>query len=480
MTRQGPLPGSTVRRHQRGGAVFAVLGVATFAYMFIQSMTVPVLTTIQNQFDADQSTVTWVLTAYLLSSAVSTPIMGRIGDLVGRNRVLVLCLAALAIGSAAAALAPTIGVLLAARVVQGLGGGVLSLAYSVLRDEVPREQLTARVGQLSALMAIGSVSGLVAAGPVVDAFGYAWLFWLPALVTAAAAVASALVIPSSPSRSSVPFSVLPALLLSGWLVCLLLGISRAPSWGWGSAAVLGLLGAALVLGLLWALVELRSDSPLIDLRLMSERPVWTTNLISFLLGVAMFGSWAYTPLFTQTPPEFGYGFGVSVTVAGLMLVPSALGNFGAGLVNGSLMRAVSARTVAASAFLLVTASMLIQAFWNETIPQMLVANLLGGIGFGLLLASIPSVIVAAVPPDQTGAANGMSANIRGIGGALGTAVLATIISGHVAPGGYPAESDYAVGFATVAAVALLGAVASWAVPDGYSRVRPRLEHSRLS
>ena len=238
---------------------FAVLALGVGAFALLQSLVVPVLTTVQHELHTSQNTVTWVLTAYLLSASIMTPILGRVGDMTGKKRVFVATLAALAVGSLLAAVAPSIGVLIAARVIQGFAGGMLPVAFGIIRDEFPAEKVAGAVGAIAALTAVGAGLGIVLAGPIVDALDYHWLFWLPLILTIVAAISAILFVPESPVRTPGRISWLPALLLSGWLVALLVALSQAPSWGWGSGRVLGLLAAAVVLAAAWLTAELRAD-----------------------------------------------------------------------------------------------------------------------------------------------------------------------------------------------------------------------------
>src|SRR4051795_12814711 len=177
---------------------FFVLCVGVSSFSLLQSMVNPVLPTIQAALDTDQATVTWVLTAYLLSASVFTPIVGRVGDKVGKERMLVVALAALAVGSLLAAVATSVGVLIAARVVQGVGGGVLPLTFGIIPDEFPRERVAGPNGTAAALLAVGRGFGLVIPAPLVDALSYHWLFWLPMLMTLSAAIAAHFFVPESP------------------------------------------------------------------------------------------------------------------------------------------------------------------------------------------------------------------------------------------------------------------------------------------
>ena len=221
-------------------ATFTVLLLGVSAYALLQSLVLPVLPTIQHDLHTSQSTVTWLLTAYLLSASIFTPILGRVGDMVGKERMLVVTLSALAIGSAMAGLSRSIGLLIVARVVQGIGGAVLPLSFGIIRDEFPPGKVATGVGVVAAMAAVGGGAGIVLAGPIVSHLDYHWLFWIPLVITVIAAVCAFLFVPESPVRTPGHVSWLAALLLSGWLVALLIGVSEAPSWGWGSPDVIGL------------------------------------------------------------------------------------------------------------------------------------------------------------------------------------------------------------------------------------------------
>lgn len=456
------MPSSTRRTHY--WLTFAVLAVAVSSYSLMQSLTIPVLSEIERELDTDQNTVTWVLTAYLLSASVFTPIMGRLGDAFGKERLLVFSLAALAAGSLLAALAPSIGVLIVARIIQGVGGGVLPLAFGIIRDEFPHHKVGGAVSVVSSLLAVGFGAGIVLAGPIVSGLGYHWLFWLPFIVTSLAVVASMAFVPESPVRTPGRISVLPAVLLSSWLVALLLALSEAPKWGWGSGRTIGLLVLAAALVVAWIRVEQRAAVPLIDMHMMRLPGVWTTNLVALLVGVGMYASFGFIPQFNQTPSDNGYGFGSSVTESGLLMLPSAVATFLTGLVAASIVRRVGPKAVVVFGSALGAGGMFMMAFFHDTKAEVAISNGVVGTGIGLAFACLAGLIVGAVPPEQTGVASGMNANIRTIGGSVGTAVMASIVTAHFLPSGFPKEIGYTAGFAVLGGALLLAAVAGLAIP----------------
>ena len=450
------------RAHYR--ATFGVLALGVGAFALLQSLVIPVLTTVQHELHTTQDTVTWVLTAYLLSASIMTPILGRVGDIAGKKKVFVGTLVALAVGSLLAAIAPSIGVMIVARVIQGFAGGMLPVGFGIIRDEFPADKVAGAVGVIASLAAVGAGLGIVLAGPIVEALNYHWLFWLPLILTVVAAISAVVFVPESEVRTHGRISFLPALLLSGWLVALLLALSEAPSWGWGSAKVLVLLAAAIILTAGWLASELRATTPLIDLKMMRQTAVWTNNLVALLIGVGMYATFAFLPEFVQTPSAAGYGFGASITKSGLMLLPSTITMFVVGIFAGRLARQLGGKILVIAGCLIGCASMSILAFAHHHEWQIYVSTALMGIGFGLAFSAMSALIVAAVPPSQTGVASGMNANIRTIGGSIGAAIMASIVTSQLAPSGLPKDAGYTTGFAVLACGLLLAALAGLLMP----------------
>jgi EmrB/QacA subfamily drug resistance transporter len=450
-------------------ATYAVLALAVGGYALLQSLVIPVLPTIQAGLHTSQNSVTWVLTAYLLSAAIFTPIMGRLGDMHGKERLLVMTLVALTVGSLLAAVASSITLMIVARVIQGVGGGVLPLSFGLIRDEFPKEKVMGAIGVIAALAAAGAGLGIVLAGPIVDALDYHWLFWIPMIVMALTVVAAHLVIPESQVRTLGKISWPGVVLLSAWLVALILGISEAPTWGWGSTSVIGLLIGAVVLAVVWVVVEARSAHPLIDMNMMRIPAVWTTNLVALLLGVGMYAVFAFLPEFLQTPISAGYGFGVSITHSGLILLPASVFMFVFGMLSGPLSKRFGSKSVLVTGLLVGIVTFALLTFAHAAQWQILLAMVVEGIGFGLAFASMSALVVVAVPPEQTGVASGMNANVRTIGGSVGAAVMSSIVTSGMRAGSYPRESGYTHGFALLTVTAIAATIAAFFVPG---RLRP--------
>lgn len=443
---------------------FAVLATGAGVFAMLQSLIAPALPTVQHALHTSQSTATWVMTAYLLSASVFTPILGRVGDLIGKKRTLVAVLLVVLAGCLLAALAPTIGVLIVARVVQGVGGALFPLSFGIIRDEFAPSEVSGSISNLSAVIAAGGGVGIVAAGPIVSALDYRWLFWIPVAVVALTTLIALRYVPESPNRAEGRVSWLGAVLLSAWLVALLLPLSQAGQWGWGSARVIGLFALAVVLFALWLFAESRSRSPLIDLRVMRLPAVWTTNTVALLFGAGMYALWSFLPAFVQTPSSAGYGFGASVTASGLLMLPMLVAMFCSGLLSGRLEPVVGAKALLTTGAALGALALGLLALWHTAQWQVAVVAGVFGLGIGLAFASMANLIVGSVPPEQTGAATGMNANIRTIGGSIGAAVTSVLVTGRLQPSGLPYGSGYTHGFTLLAVLCLAAALAALLVP----------------
>src|SRR4051812_19537062 len=303
--------------------VFLSLLLAGMAFALSQTVVSPALPEIQREYGADPASAAWILTGYLLAASVATPIVGKLGDLFGRGRVLTLVLITFAAGSAVCALAPSLGVLVLGRLIQGVGGGIFPLAFGIIRETFPPERVATAIGGISATFGIGGGVGLVIAGIIVEALDASWLFWL-GLMALPAAFAIWRYVPKEETRPDAKIDWLGAGLLSIALASLLYGLSKANAWGWGDTRVLALTFGGLAVAAVWVWVETKMDQPLVDMKVLRRRAVLMTNITAVLVGFSMFASFLLIPQLAQTPERFGYGFSASVTGSGLLMLPSTM------------------------------------------------------------------------------------------------------------------------------------------------------------
>jgi EmrB/QacA subfamily drug resistance transporter len=443
----------------------AVLATAAMAYAISQTMVAPALPEIQHDLGVSQTQVTWVLTVYLLTASIATPIVGRLGDMFGKERMLTVTLIAFGAGLLISALSHSIELLVIGRAVQGLGGAVFPLAFGIIRDEFPREKVATAIGLISATFGIGGGAGLVLSGLIVDHLAYEWIFWLAFVVVAGALVATKLWVPESPVRAPARIDWGGAALLSAGLASVLLAVSEGNSWGWESGQTVGVLAGGVAILAIWSWFETRVDAPLVDMRMMRRRGVWTTNLTALLVGFGMFGSFILTPQFVQTPEIAGYGFGASVTEAGLFLLPSTVIMLIAGPVSGWLGTRVGSRVPVLLGTITASCSFLWLALMHEQPWQIVFGVSLLGVGIGLSFAAMANLIVEAVKQSETGVATGMNTIMRTVGGALGGQIAASIVTAHMEVGtSFPVESGYTAAFLMSSVGLLLAFGAALAIP----------------
>jgi MFS family permease len=355
--------------------------------------------------------------------------------------------------------------MIVARFIQGASGGIFPLAFGIVRDEFPREKVAGSIGLLSAILGAGAGVGIVLSGVIVEHLNYHWLFWIPLVATIVAALATWRFIPESPIRVPGRINWLAAALMTVGISTVLLAISQTTRWGWGSTRTLGLILLGVIISIVWIAVEVRSRNPLIDMTMMRIRGVWTTNLAAFLLGAGMYASFIVLPQIAQLPKSTGFGFGSSVVVSGLYLLPSTIGTTIFGLYAGRIAQRFGSRAALISGTAFTTASFALLAVAHSHPYDLLIAAGLLGVGIGLAFSALGNLIVQAVPSSQTGVASGMNTVMRTLGGALGGQLSATFIASHTAHG-HPTVTGFSETFLMATGFLLVCLVAGVLVPKG--------------
>ncbi|MGV9779166.1 MFS transporter [Streptosporangium sp. NPDC003464] len=463
---------------RRSGGLLAAMLCAMTVQPIAQTMVVPILPSLAGEFAVSASDVSWVMTANLLAAAVLTPILGRLGDLHGRRRLLLLSLLGTVAGSVLAVSTHSFALLLVARALHGIGGGVLPLAFGVIRAELPPERAARGMAMVSTSMGIGSGLGVVAAGLLMEWWDYRAVFWLLLVLGLLAAAAVALSVPADrgTDREGGGTSPLAAVTLAVWLCALLVAVSQGNGWGWTGTRVLGLLSVAAVVCALWLRVESRTRHPLIDLRMLARPTVALTNLAATLTGFGMYGAYIVMTSFAQVPQEYGFGFSATVLIAGLMLLPNSAGNLAAGTLAAALIARRGPRTPLVLGGFLGAAAMAFLTVRHGSAVDLYLAGGVFGLGTGLAFAAIPVYVNSAVPPGQTAVANGTNAVLRTIGAAAGSAVTGAVLAGDTVAGtASPTLHAYQAAFMITAA----GFLAAAAVPFAI-RSRPVPVHEEIS
>ncbi len=453
----------------RSGLGLTMVGLitASMAYALMQTFLIPALPVLQRELHTSTGWVTWTVTAYLLTGAVATPIISRLGDQFGKKRLMVISLAVFLLGSVGAFAAPNVAVLIAFRAVQGVGGAVFPLSFAIIRDEFPPEKVSVAMGLVSAVLGVGGGVGIALSGVIMDNLQWRWLFAVSAIIVAIALVLVWRFVPESKVRASSRIDVAGAALLSGALVCILLAFTEGTSWGWTSPAILGLFVGSLVLFVVWGAVELRVEQPMVDMRMLARRPVLFTNLTALISGFSLYMTWVILPQFFQLPNGLppglarlaDYGFGTTVTMAGVWILPTSAAVLIGGPVAGLLGRRFGSRGPLVAGMLFVAAGAAGIALFHQTPAQVATAFAVCGLGIGFAFAVMPKLIVDSVEPSETAVANGMNTVIRIVGGVIGAQVGAVLLAADAVAGGrVPTEAGFVHAFWISAAGGVLGAI----------------------
>ncbi|MFD7451616.1 MFS transporter [Kitasatospora sp. NPDC059827] len=427
---EAPQP-TTAAEKQSNARVLPALILAMLSFSVVQTAVVPILPSLAKELDVSGSNITWLMTANLLSAAVLTPLLGRFGDLRGRKPMLLISLAGLIAGSALAVCTHSFTWLIVARVLQGAGGGVMPLAISIVRDELPKQKVTGGVAAISASMGVGSGLGLVATGLLLEHWNYKSIFWMGLAFGLLAIALVAFRVPTDPvTDKEGGADPLGALTLAGWLSALLVAVSQGNHWGWTSTKTLGLFAVAAVVALIWGVIETKVAHPLVDLKMMGRPAVAFTNLAGLLIGFGMYGSFMVISNFAQTPEKLAhYGFTATVLHAGVMLLPSAIGSMVAAPIGALMIARRGPRLPLVLGGVLGAIAMAYLALRHSAEGDIYTASAIFGLGIGLAFAAMPAFINGAVPVEQSGIANGMNSVLRTVGGAIGTAVMTAILTG---------------------------------------------------
>jgi MFS family permease len=307
-----------MRRHH---ITLGLLVMAGTAFAVMQTLVIPALPFFRREFGTSQADTTWLVTGFLLSSSVLTPLLGKLGDMYGKKRVMVVCLVIFGGGSLAAAAGGSLAWLVACRVVQGAGAAVFPLAFGIIRDEFAAEQRGVAIGLMSSVFGMGGGLGLVGSGFVLDELSWQWLFVIGGAPVLGAAALIWAFVPESPVRRGGRPDFLGAAVFSAALVALLLAVTKGEQWGWFSLPVMSLFAASVLAGVAWIAIERRVPEPLVDLRTLAKPAMALTNAATVLVGFSLTAFFVLMPAFVQVTT---FGYDASLTEAGLYFIPSAV------------------------------------------------------------------------------------------------------------------------------------------------------------
>ncbi|WP_019056847.1 MFS transporter [Streptomyces prunicolor] len=459
-------------RH-RSALIGPVLVLATLVSSIISSFGAPLIPTVAREFHESLSTAQWSLTVALLVGAVSSPVLGRLGDGPRRRVTLLGGLAVVTAGGAAAALAGGLGMLLVGRGLQGVGLGLAPLAMATARDELPQAKVAPMIALLSVSAGAGLGAGYPISGVLAGAWGLAGAYWFGTIVSGLALICVAAVVPPSAGRGDPDrLDRVGAVLLAPALVTTLVAVAEGTQWGWGSPTIIGLLAAGAVLFTVWVVQQLRTENPLVQLRLLRHPSVLSANACALVLGVAMYMMLSGVTEFVQSPRSGGFGFSASAVVAGLVLIPLSFFMLTSSRALPTLVSRTGIRAVLALGCLISALGCGFFAVFHGALWQAFVMTGVLGVGLGTTFAAIPGVIVQAIPARETGSALGFYQVVRFTGFSLGSALAATVLAAHIGDNGQPTVGGYTLVLWISAGFCALAAALAWFLPARSTRLPP--------
>ncbi|MFC7266648.1 MFS transporter [Streptomyces lutosisoli] len=441
----------------RSNAVVAVLALAGIVVSLMQTLVIPIVPELPKLLHASASDTIWAVTATLLAASVATPVVGRLGDMFGKRRLLLVSIVLLVAGSVVCALSDSLAPMIIGRTLQGLAAAVVPLGISIMRDVLPKERLTSSIALMSASLGVGGALGLPTAAFIADRFDWHILFWTSAALGAVAFALVLTLVPESKVRAGGRFDLIGAIGLSTALVSLLLAVSKGSTWGWTSGTTLGLFATAVVVLLAWGAYELRTSQPLVDLRTLARRQVLFTNLASVAFGFSMFAMSLVLPQLLQLPTQTGYGLGKSMLTVGLVLAPQGLVMMAMAPVSAAITKAKGPKITLMIGAVIVAAGYSLNIVLMSEVWHLILVSCIIGAGVGFAYGAMPALIMGAVPATETAAANSLNTLMRSIGTSFASALAGVILAQMTTTFGttaLPSEN----GFKTVMAIGAGAAV----------------------
>ncbi|WP_091486605.1 MFS transporter [Microbacterium pygmaeum] len=412
----------------RQGVIVAVLAFTGLVSSFMFTLMVPIQSKLPELLNASRDDTAWVVTSTLLAAAVITPISGRLGDMYGKRRIVLVLLGVMIAGSVIAAFSPGIVGIIVGRTLQGAIVGVVPLGISILRDVLHENRVDSAIALISATLGVGGALGLPISAVITEQSDWHLLFWVAAALGAIGFVLVLWIVPVSVLRTAGRFDFVGAAGLAVGLIGVLLAISRGNEWGWGSPATLGTGLGGLVVLVAWGWFELRIAEPLLDLRVAARPAVLLTNIASVAMGFALFSSNVSYPQILELPVATGVGFGLSLLAASLIVMPSGLVMMVLSPVAGRMARRTGPKLLLVLGALSLVVAYGFTLLFSSEVWHILVANIIIGVGIGFGYASMPMLIMRSVPQSETGASNGLNALFRSLGTSVAAAVIGAVLA----------------------------------------------------
>lgn len=391
------------------------------------------LPAIMAHFHTDQGG--WIQTAFLLVAAVISPTLGKIADMIGKRRVLLICVSIAAAGSFVSAVAPNFALLLVGRAMSSLLVSCMFLTYSLIRDVYPPKTIAMSIALATSGMGIVSIATPFLTGWLIDDYGWRSLFWFFTIILITTGICIKLSTRESTYRLRSKIDLIGAALLGGGIGAILVAVSFGVDWGWTSGNTLGLLVLGVLLIGLWIYSATVISEPLIDLRLLTRRSIGLTAISAGTAYGSTTVSSTILPLMCMTSGSLGLGYGFGVDAKGFALIQSPLGIaqvIGGILVGVMIGRGVTPRVLCASGAILLATGAFVVLSGMDTKSIVLVGAIITGLGTGLAYSSIPNLQIQTVPPQLQASTASIVATSQSMIGAILPVAVFTVLNSNVA------------------------------------------------
>jgi MFS family permease len=448
-------------------ALISTLAFCGLVVSVMQTIIAPLLPELPRLTHSSPGAVSWLVTSTLLTGCIFTPVLGRLGDMFGKRRVLLIALGVLALGSALNGMTSNVWALIVGRSLQGAALAVIPLGISIMRDHLPTDRVTSAVALMSTTLGIGGAIGLPIAAVIVEYSDWHTMFWVSAVLGLIDMALVLRFVPESTHRAQGRVDVAGALGLAVILIALLLAVEKGNSWGWLSVPTIGCLVLSLAVALVWGAYEMRVPSPMVDLRISGRPAVLLTNLAALSIGFAFYANGLATAQLVQEPRSTGYGLGQSIVVAGLVNLPGGVLMALLSPVSARISKTRGPKVSVALAAIVIVGGYGFRIAYGTGLPAIVLGASIISIGVALAYSALPVLIMRAVPVSETGAATGLNTLMRTVGLSLSSAMVAAVLSGvTITVGGavFPARHAYVLVWLIAGVGALISLAFTLCIP----------------
>ncbi|MFE4498451.1 MFS transporter [Rhodococcus sp. NPDC056743] len=433
-----------VSPRQVGG--FAAVGFLAFSEVtsgMLQSWYIPLIPQIGQRLTVNPAQLNWVLAAYLLSTVICVPVLAKLGDKYGHRRMVLFVLGTVTIGTILTAVAPSFGIFLLGRIIQGTLGALLPLEFAILRERAGASSGRA-IGILVGCLGAGGAAGTLLVGILGTHANLTVTLLVPAALTLASLATIAMFVPETSTRATGSIDWTGAAVLGTGLAAFLVGISNGSKLGWTSTTTIAAIGGGLALLVVFVVMEKKISSPLVDLNLLTKGGVGFLLGLTGLFGLQFYGAATVSTLYFASKPEtVGYGFGLDSMGIALAITPVPLALMISSSLADSLAQRFGIRTVLQASALLISMWFGGLIVFRHSLSGFISMGLIGGAGTGLFVALLPALVISRARPEDSGIAGALYNTSRTVAGAAAGAVCAAIMSGMVMSGSkIPSETAF--------------------------------------